>query len=445
MNAGTAVHVGAATTYDRILIEPVAKGANQFDGTITSADLTAARQWKLPDAALDLSPTTQNYVLATGAAAAGAPALRALVALDIPSLDAAKIGSGIFGANRGGTNNAYFQISGPSSLHTYTVPDADASLVSVATNPWTRTATDLTTTTANDTVTLGPTSVFRIALATPAVPTPVADNGSGSLAAGIYQITVVAVGPAGGLTCPAAGCGVATYYPATTTGGASHIDVGYALPTGAALMRVWVSAVNGATPTQYFESTNATTYALTTLAGATAAALPATANAYRASIGGTLNWLGGAPMMMGTGLAIETDMVAGHTFSLAGYTGAAYSNLLTITNAATPTIAIPVLSGNMAVGTITGGTWSSPFTGVTRTATSSQITLTAASTPLQSVVPGADLIVVLPTAAASLGFVIHNSAAFTITVKDASANVVGTVTNGQTINVIYDGSTWLVW
>jgi hypothetical protein len=48
---------------------------------------------------------------------------------------------------------------------------------------------------------------------------------------------------------------------------------------------------------------------------------------------------------MGNGKALRTDVTAGHTFTLAGYTSAAYANLLTVTNAATPTITIPVISG----------------------------------------------------------------------------------------------------
>lgn len=43
------MRVGAAATYDGLLVAPVAKGAGQFDGTLTSADLTAARTWTLPN------------------------------------------------------------------------------------------------------------------------------------------------------------------------------------------------------------------------------------------------------------------------------------------------------------------------------------------------------------------------------------------------------------
>jgi len=48
--AGATARFGAAATYDGIIISPAAKGANQFDGTITSADLTAARTWTMPNA-----------------------------------------------------------------------------------------------------------------------------------------------------------------------------------------------------------------------------------------------------------------------------------------------------------------------------------------------------------------------------------------------------------
>lgn len=140
------------------------------------------------------------------------------------------------------------------------------------------------------------TNGFRSLMAVPATPTATPDNGSGSLAAGVYQISVVGVDPAGNTSCPYAGCGVATYVSGTTTGGTSHIDVAYVAPEGASSTRVYVSAVNGATPIQYFTSTSATTYALTTLAGATVAALPTTNTAYRMNLGGwtTANWLGRA-------------------------------------------------------------------------------------------------------------------------------------------------------
>ncbi len=42
--------IGTVASNDRIIINPVAKGGAQFDGTLTSADLTAARSWTLPNA-----------------------------------------------------------------------------------------------------------------------------------------------------------------------------------------------------------------------------------------------------------------------------------------------------------------------------------------------------------------------------------------------------------
>jgi hypothetical protein len=44
-----APRVGLAATYDSLILSPVAKGDNQFDGTVTSEDLTAARTWTLPN------------------------------------------------------------------------------------------------------------------------------------------------------------------------------------------------------------------------------------------------------------------------------------------------------------------------------------------------------------------------------------------------------------
>ena len=42
--------IGTVTTDDRIKILPVAMGSGTFDGSITSADLTAARTWTFPNA-----------------------------------------------------------------------------------------------------------------------------------------------------------------------------------------------------------------------------------------------------------------------------------------------------------------------------------------------------------------------------------------------------------
>jgi hypothetical protein len=53
---------------------------------LTGASTSGTRTITFPDASLDLSVTTQNRVLATGGAGAGAASLRALVALDIPDL-----------------------------------------------------------------------------------------------------------------------------------------------------------------------------------------------------------------------------------------------------------------------------------------------------------------------------------------------------------------------
>ncbi len=42
-------NVGTAAVNDRLILNPVVKGAGQFDGTITSADLTGTQTWSLPD------------------------------------------------------------------------------------------------------------------------------------------------------------------------------------------------------------------------------------------------------------------------------------------------------------------------------------------------------------------------------------------------------------
>jgi len=72
---------------------------------------------------------TTNKVFASPDGSTGQMTPRALAANDIPNLDVAKITTGVFGAARGGTNNAYFQVSGPaSSAKTFTFPNADATI-----------------------------------------------------------------------------------------------------------------------------------------------------------------------------------------------------------------------------------------------------------------------------------------------------------------------------
>jgi hypothetical protein len=56
-----------------------------------------------------------------------------LVAADIPTLDASKITTGIFPADRGGTGNAYFAVTGPAGgTKTFTFPNADATVLTTA-------------------------------------------------------------------------------------------------------------------------------------------------------------------------------------------------------------------------------------------------------------------------------------------------------------------------
>ena len=132
------------------------------------------------------------------------------------------------------------------------------------------------------TLTIPSGSMIQINMSTPTITSATKDDGSGSLAAGAYKITVVGVDPAGGVTL------YPTALTATCAGGASHIDVVYVAPVGAVSTRVYVTLPGGATPDRYFTSTSATAYAFTTVAGATVAALPSTANAYRDQLGGSL-------------------------------------------------------------------------------------------------------------------------------------------------------------
>jgi hypothetical protein len=167
-------------------------------------------------------------------------------------------------------------------------------------------------------------------------------------------------------------------------------------------------------------------------AGSTNAYLGASGQNYPAGpLGGGRSWLDAASNS-GNGWDYSAPAANGtHRFYTAGYTA---SNLRATIDA----------TGLALVGTYTG-TWGSPSESVTRTATSSNIVLTSASSPLQSVVPGAALNVTLPTAATGMHFSIHDGAAFTLTIKDAAAATVTTLVNGQTVNVVYDGTSWVVW
>ena len=78
-------------------------------GTVTSVGMTVPTGFSVSPSSITSSGTfavsfggsvTKNYVLASPSSAAGAPSWRALVAADIPSLDASKITSGTFDAER---------------------------------------------------------------------------------------------------------------------------------------------------------------------------------------------------------------------------------------------------------------------------------------------------------------------------------------------------------
>lgn len=74
-----------------------------------------------------------NTVLASPNGSSGQASMRALVAADIPSLDASKITTGVFPAERGGTGNGFFQVTGPTGgVRTFTFPNSDATVLTTA-------------------------------------------------------------------------------------------------------------------------------------------------------------------------------------------------------------------------------------------------------------------------------------------------------------------------
>lgn len=75
-----------------------------------------------------LAPAAANYVLRS--TAANVLEFAALVAADIPSLDVAKIATGIFGSARGGTGNGFTAFTGPTtSEKIFTLPNATATIL----------------------------------------------------------------------------------------------------------------------------------------------------------------------------------------------------------------------------------------------------------------------------------------------------------------------------
>jgi hypothetical protein len=111
----TGVISGDATTQDRILLTPVAKGTTTFDGTITTADLTGAQSWTFPDA-------TGNVALSTGPTGCTTPPFSFSADTDaglcLAAVDQPKIQSGASGNSRsvsswgvGGISHTYVNAS----------------------------------------------------------------------------------------------------------------------------------------------------------------------------------------------------------------------------------------------------------------------------------------------------------------------------------------------
>ena len=98
-----------ATVYNKVLVNSSGtwtwQNYTSATGTVTSVGMTVPTGFSVSPSSIDSSGTfavtfggsvTKNYVLASPSSAAGAPSWRALVAADIPSLDASKITSGTF-------------------------------------------------------------------------------------------------------------------------------------------------------------------------------------------------------------------------------------------------------------------------------------------------------------------------------------------------------------
>lgn len=208
-------------------------------------------------------------------------------------------------AKRSGTGNTGWILMVPGPGGTGTV------LVGSATDPaWSATPTATS---------------FSIPMLTPTLTSAIATNSGGSLAAGAYKVTIVQTDQASGVTLSPTAASV------TCTGGSSHIDVVYVADHGFDRMRVYISAADGATPDRYFTSSSTTTYAITTLTGATVAALPSAATAYSAKFSSNLVWAAG------TGLNTTKFGYNAGTDTSGAYVTALGSNALTSSTSANAT------------------------------------------------------------------------------------------------------------
>jgi hypothetical protein len=183
--AGSTLTAGIVAVNDRIIISPAVKGANQFDATITSFDLTTAREWKFPNSGGTVALTSDIP---------STPTLAAVTAAGASTTTAVTLGGAtplVLDGATAGTNATSISVTDPTGANTITIPNASGTVaLANSTSSYTSGTTSLTFATSDGTVaSILPLKALTAATATPVVLVGVA---SGASCGGVLEYTVLA-------------------------------------------------------------------------------------------------------------------------------------------------------------------------------------------------------------------------------------------------------------